>query len=66
MYDARNPSFQAGGVADRQWESTIAACRMPGLLRRISWQRLLSFLAVAPNLAWLIDELQGKYGLVAD
>ena len=66
VYDARNPSFQAGGVADRQWESTIAACRMPGLLRRISWQRLLSFLAVAPNLAWLIDELQGKYGLVAD
>jgi hypothetical protein len=51
VHDARNPPLQAGGMADRQWEAAIAACHVPGLLRRVSWQRLLPFLAVAPNVA---------------
>lgn len=63
VYDARNPAFQAGGVADKQWEATLAACLVPGLMRRISWQRLLRFIAAEPDLTWLVDGLREKYGL---
>lgn len=65
LYDARNPAFDAGGTADQQWEAALAACLVPGLLRRLSWQLLLVFLAGAPELAWLIDGLREKYGLVS-
>jgi hypothetical protein len=63
LYDARNPAFQAGGEADRQWEAALAACLIPGLMRRMSWQRLLIFIAGAPDLAWLVDDLREKYAL---
>lgn len=64
LYDARNPAFQAGGAADLQWEATVAACLVPGLLRRLSWQRLVTAVTTAPDLAWLVDALRNKYGLV--
>ncbi len=64
LFDARNPAYQAGGAADRQWEAALAACLLPGLLRRLSWQRLLSFIAAAADLAWLVDALRDKYALV--
>jgi len=51
VYDARNPAFQAGGIADKQWEAALAACLVTGLMRRLSWQRLLSFIGAAPDLA---------------
>lgn len=66
VYDVRNPAFQAGGTADRQWEAVVAACLFPGLLRRLSWQRLLGYIAEAKDLAWLVDSLEEKYGLVPD
>lgn len=66
LCDARNPAFQPGGKADYQWEATIAVSLMPGLLRRPSWQRLLAFIVVAPELAWLVDTLREKYALVPD
>ncbi len=66
LYDARNPAFQADGAADRQWEATIAACLVPGLLRRLSWQRLLTFIATVPDLAWLVDALRDKYALLPE
>ena len=66
IYDARNPAFQAGGDADRQWEDAVGACLVPGLMRRLSWQRLLTFIAEAPNLTWLVDALRDKYDLVPD
>lgn len=66
LYDARNPAFQAGGEADRQWETAVAACLVPGLLRRVSWQRMLAFIVTAPDLAWLAEALQGKYAIAPD
>jgi hypothetical protein len=66
LYDARNPAFQADGEADRQWEATIAACLVPGLLRRLSWQRLLTFIATVPDLEWLVDSLRDKYALLPE
>jgi hypothetical protein len=63
VYDANNPTFQAGGEADRQWEATVADCLVPGLVRRISWQNLLNTMASSPELAPLVDALQQKYAL---
>ena len=63
VYDARNPEFAAGGAARRQYETASAACRAPGLLRRLSWQRLAGALAGAPELAYLVAGLERKYGI---
>lgn len=64
LYDARNPAFQPGGAADRQLQDAINACLVPGLLRCLSWQRLITSIATAPDLTWLLDALRDKYALV--
>tara|TARA_R110002072_G_scaffold91255_5_gene203538 strand:- start:2579 stop:3427 length:849 start_codon:yes stop_codon:yes gene_type:complete len=66
VYDSRNPAFNAGGKADRQWEATLGACLVPGLLRRVSWQHLVGAITPTPELSWLVEGLRGKYGIVAD
>ncbi len=38
----------------------------PGLLRRLSWQRLLTFIATVLDLAWLVDALRDKYALLPE
>lgn len=63
VYDDRNPAFQAGGEAARQWDLAVAACCVSGLLRRLSWQRLLAAIACAPQLNYLVNDARGKYGL---
>ena len=55
--------FFADGVAGRQYESAISACRVPGLIRRLSWQRLVNAFTCAPELAYLLSGLEGKYGI---
>jgi hypothetical protein len=42
IYDARNPSLVSGGEGDRQWRAASNALRVPGLLRRMSWQAFIS------------------------
>jgi len=39
---------------------------VPGLLRRLSWQRLVTIVAKALDLAWLVDALRDEYGLAPD
>lgn len=63
VYDARNPAFGEGRKARKQLESVEAACRVPGLVRRLSWQRLLTAVSRAPELDYLVAALAGKYGL---
>ena len=63
VYDARSPEFAVGGTAHRQYASAVAACRVPGLFRRLSWQRLAGALAGAPELAYLATGLESKYGI---
>lgn len=53
LYDARNPEFQSGGKAELQWQVASAACRVPGLLRRLSWQHLLKASEGALELSYL-------------
>ena len=63
VYDARNPEFAPGGTARRQYDSAIAACRIPGLFRCVTWQRVAAALAATPELAYLTAGLEGKYGI---
>lgn len=63
VYDARNPAYASGGAARRQYEAAIRACRVPGLFRRLSWQRLAGAFAGAPELAYLVAGLEDKYGI---
>ena len=66
VYDARNPKFQGDGKAERQWRVLVDACRVPGLMRRLSWQRLMAAIVHAPELAYLVDGVGKKYGLEPD
>lgn len=63
VYDANNPAFQAGGQGVRQWERAAGACLFPGLLRRLSWQRLLAHISRFDRFAEFASRLQAKYGL---
>ena len=63
VYDARNPEFAAGGAAQKQYRSAINASRVPGLIRRLGWQRLVRALGAAPELSYLVAALGEKYGI---
>jgi hypothetical protein len=63
IYDARNPSFQEGGKANRQWHNTKQALRNQKNLRACSWQRLMKHISADPDLRWMTDGLNIKYGL---
>ena len=62
---ARNP-LTATVVPSGEVDSAVGACLLPGLLRRVSRQRLAGFITQAPELTWLVDGLRENYGIVAD
>lgn len=66
VYDARNPAFTEKGRAGRQWRMALDACRVPGLLRRVSWQRVLGSLKCDASMIPLLEALETKYGLCPD
>jgi len=63
VFDDRNPEFRSGGRANGQWRAAVQACRVPGLLRRLSWQRLMAALMHSRELAYLVDGVERKYGI---
>lgn len=63
VYDARNPAYASGSAALRQYGAAIRACRVPGLFRRLSWQRLAGAFTGVPELAYLVVGLEDKYGI---
>lgn len=66
LYDRRNPAFGPGGAAAGQWEAAVASSLIPGLLRRMTWQRLAGHIASVSELGWLVVALEEKYGIIAD
>ena len=62
VYDKRNPAMAVDGEGMHQWNTVSVALKNPGLLRRISWQSLLSQLPHNPILDDLRGELALKYG----
>ena len=64
IYDGRNPEYAAGGRGrSASTRAAISASRVPGLIRRLSWQRLVGAFACAPELGYLLAGLEGKYGI---
>jgi hypothetical protein len=63
IYDMRNPAFKKGGKAYSAFEETKAALRHPHLLKKCSWQLISEHLNHYPELRWLTEDLQMKYGL---
>lgn len=65
LYDERNPAFFEGGAATTAWRAVRDALQEPRLLQRCTWQELVRCLAGDADLAWLVDELDDKYGFGA-
>ena len=63
IYDARNPAFRDGGKGLAAYRNTRAALIEPAVLRKCSWQRLVSRLREQGILPWLTEQLKLKYGL---
>jgi hypothetical protein len=66
LYDARNPAFRPGGEGLAAYHAVKTALLEQGVLRRCSWQRVLSRLRQDQDLVWLADALRAKYGLCAE
>lgn len=63
IYDERNPSCQPGGAIYKAYTETREALIDPKMLRKISWQRITSYIRDEKLLPWLTDQLILKYGL---
>jgi hypothetical protein len=62
IYDERNPAFQPGGKGFNAYSETKEALIEPNMLRKCSWQRIISLLREKNILPWLSDQLGSKYG----
>jgi hypothetical protein len=58
-----NPAFQNGGHGFVAFEETREALKIPNVLRKCSWQRIIKHLRSKMILPWLTDQLELKYGL---
>lgn len=61
VYDDRNPAFQPHDKGT--FETLRAQLRDVTMLRRCSWQAILSVMDGYDDLQWLVSELDRKYGL---
>lgn len=66
IYDERNPSMAADGYANRQWNAVHTSLKSPNLLRKLSWQSLISQWPEDRVLDWLEQELAFKFGIQSD
>lgn len=62
LYDARNPAFKNDGKGWEAWKSVKKALKDPSLLQACTWQQFLDGMSSEPELSWLINSLQKKYG----
>ena len=62
IYDERNPAFQKGGKGFSAYIDTKNALIEPSMLRKCSWQRIVSLMREKKILPWLTEQLNMKYG----
>jgi hypothetical protein len=62
IFDDRNPAFQPGGKGFSAFLETKESLIEPKMLRKCSWQKIISFLRARKVLLWLTDQLEEKYG----
>lgn len=63
VYDERNPSFADGGKGAEAFRFTRETLQDSQNLRKISWQRIGSFMKQNDLLKWLTDAIGDKYGI---
>jgi hypothetical protein len=63
VYDDRNPAYRFNGAADAQLRMAASACRVPGLIRRVTWQQIVRVCVGSEDLAWLLDAIEEKHGI---
>lgn len=63
VYDARHPAYKLNGAADVQLRQAAAACRVPGLIRRVTWQEIVRACEGTEEMAWLVSALKHKHGI---
>ncbi len=63
VYDGRNPSYKVGGAADVQIRQAASACRVPGLIRRVTWQEIVRICLDSESLIWLAEVMEEKHGI---
>jgi len=63
VYDSRNPAYKIDGDADAQLGQAALACRVPGLIRRVSWQEIVRVCVGSPELTWLVRAIEEKHGI---
>ncbi len=63
LYDERNPFFQAGGKGSIAYSLTKDALKNKRLLRKCSWQKIVSHLRSKKEFDWLTKEIKLKYGI---
>jgi hypothetical protein len=63
LYDKRNPAMGNAGHGESQWRIANAALRIPGMLRRLSWQRFIAQWPRDAALDWLKSEMDAKFGI---
>lgn len=62
IYDERSPAFQENGDGLSAYNETKAALKEPTMLRKCSWQKIISRLRENNILPWLTENLNLKYG----
>jgi hypothetical protein len=63
IYDERNPAFQKSGKGFVAFKATRQALYEPSMLRKCSWQQIVSLMRESGILPWLTKQLALKYGL---
>ena len=63
IYDGRNPAYELGGAADAQLRQAAAACKVPGAIRRVTWQELMRACSGSTDLRWLPEAMKVKHGI---
>lgn len=63
IYDNRNPVYKINGAAYIQFQKAAEACRVPGLMRRVSWQEIIRVCVGQSDFDWLLQELGKKHDI---
>ena len=63
LYDSRNPAFRPGGLGAKAYEDTRKHLRDDRMLRKCSWQAVLTHMRDAELRPWVTREVERKYGL---
>lgn len=62
VYDERNPAFRLGGLGRTAFDVARGGLKQLGLLRKVSWQRIVTVMLRDAHLKGLALALREKYG----